>query len=210
MAIDQKEQPAIAQKVAGKSKNGGFLYTKGTWIEYTGEADSGAIQKFLGDHKCGVVLVTPTPEPTPMEELPELADAPVGDPGASESPADRAAAFKKRHEGSATAEDENAKVVDESAKVEDKGAKSEEDVADENDNENDNDNEDRKGEEEVAVKRGKKVVEEEEVPKKRGKKVVEEEDAKIEEDVVGLRKGKRVVVEEGDDSPSDWSLDDDA
>jgi hypothetical protein len=101
VAIDARENPALAKKLLGASTFGGFVWAKGKagrpeWVKYERAADADAVRQFLDDNKCGVVIATPTPTPEALPELPELDDF-IEDGNPDEpSPADRAKAFKKQ------------------------------------------------------------------------------------------------------------------
>lgn len=73
VAVDARENPALAKKLL-TADFGAFLHTKGQWVKYEGAPESAAIRSFLADHRCGVVVATPTPTPEPLPELPDLPD----------------------------------------------------------------------------------------------------------------------------------------
>ena len=73
-AVDVRENKELGQKLLGGEEFGAFLYHKGKWTKYGGDANADAIRAFLADNKCGVVVATPSPTPEPMPERPDLPD----------------------------------------------------------------------------------------------------------------------------------------
>jgi hypothetical protein len=147
IAIDKKESPTVSKKALGGQDYGAFVYNKGNWVPYKGEADPAKVQQFLNDQKCGVVLLTPTPTPEP---LPELPDIPVESFEENENdddptPAERAEAFRKRNQEKNEEKDKDDDDDDseEEVKVKQKGKKEKpvEDEGDDNVSEWSNDDE---------------------------------------------------------------------